>query len=251
MDVPSSSGIRPPNGWRQWLTIPEAPRVLPFALFLIIGSFQGKGFAGSEYWLYAAKTLLIGGMLWALRGWCPEMKWSFKFEAVACGMGIRALGIGLDVRIPSLDELWGRASKLVTGKPLEPPKPETPWNPLEFFRNAPALGWAFVTVRVLGRSLVVPPLEEVFYRSFVYRYLANPKFLELPLGVWHAMAFVVTCLMFGLAHPGQWAQGIVCGMAFQALVIRNRRLGDAMLAHATTNGIISVYAIATRQWQFT
>ena len=251
MDVPSPIGIRPPEGWRRWLAIPEVPRVLPFALFLIIGSFQGKGFAGSEYWLYAAKTLLIGAMLWAIRGWLPEMKWSFKIEAVVVGIVIAILWIGFDGKLPSLDELWGLARKLVTGKLPEPLKPEPPWNPLEFFRAAPALGWGFVLIRVLGRSLVVPPLEEVFYRSFVSRYLANPKFLELPLGVWHPMAFVVTSLMFGLAHPGQWIQAVVCGMAFQALVIRNRRLGDAMLAHATTNAIISAYAIATQQWQFT
>lgn len=251
MDAPSPAENRPPEGWRQWLAIPEVPRALPFALFLLIGSFQGKGFAGSEYWLYAAKTLGVGALLWAIRDWLPEMKWSFKAEAVLVGIGIATLWIGLDGKIPSLDEIWGHAQKLVTGKAPEPPKPETPWNPLEYFRDTPAVGWAFVAVRVLGRSLVVPPLEEVFYRSFVYRYLANPKFLDLPLGAWHTMAFVVTSLMFGLAHPGQWVQGIVCGMAFQALVIRNRRLGDAMLAHATTNVIISAYAIATRQWQFT
>ena len=251
MDAPSSTANRPPAGWRQWLTIPEVPRVLPFAVFLLVGSLQGKGFSGSEYWLYAAKTLGVGALLWALRNWLPEMNWNFKVEAVLVGLVIAALWIGLDGKIPSLDALWGHAQALVTGKAPEPPKPETPWNPLEFFRDAPALGWAFVAVRVLGRSLVVPPLEEVFYRSFVYRYLANPKFLDLPIGAWHSMACVVTSLMFGLAHPGQWVQGIVCGMAFQALVIRNRRLGDAMLAHATTNGIISAYAIATGQWQFT
>jgi CAAX prenyl protease-like protein len=113
------------------------------------------------------------------------------------------------------------------------------------------LGWCFVVVRVVGRSLVVPPLEEVFYRSFFYRYIASAKFMELPLGVWHTTAFFVTSTVFGLAHPGQWVQGILCGAAFQGLVVRKRRLGDAMLAHATTNLLISGYAIATGQWQFT
>lgn len=238
-------------GWRQWLEIPEVPRALPFALFLVIGSFQAKGFAGSEYWLYAAKTVFVGGLLWAIRGWLPEMRWAFRVEGVVVGLIIAALWIGLDGRIPSLSELWGMGQKWMTGKAPEPPKPEVPWNPLEYFHDVPALGWAFVVVRVLGRSLVVPPLEEVFYRSFFYRYLANPKFLDLPLSAWHATSFCLTSSLFGLAHPGQWVQGIVCGLAFQGLVIRNGRLGDAMLAHATTNLVISVYAIATRQWQFT
>ena len=239
------------QGWRRWLDQPEIPRALPFVLFLVLTALQGKFFSGSEYWLYALKTLLAGGMLWALRGWLPEMKWAFSAEAVIVGVGIAVLWIGLDGRIPSLDQLWGSVEKLVTGKTPEPAKPEEPWNPLARFAGNPALAWTFVVVRVLGRSLVVPPLEEVFYRSFFYRYIANPKFQELPLGIWHPVAFVATSAMFGLAHPGQWAQGIVCGAAFQWLVLRKKRLGDAMLAHATTNLLISGYAIATNQWRFT
>ena len=60
------------QGWRRWLDHPEIPRALPFVLFLVLTSLQGKFFAGSEYWLYAVKTLLAGAMLWALRGWLPE-----------------------------------------------------------------------------------------------------------------------------------------------------------------------------------
>ena len=231
--------------------MPEIPRALPFVLFLGLTSLQGKFFAGSEYWFYAVKTLLVGWMLWALRGYLPEMSWAFSWEALAVGTGIAVLWIGLDGRIPTLNDLWDAGNKLLTGKAPEPPKPEPPWNPLAFFAGNPALGWAFVAVRVLGRSLVVPPMEEVFYRSFFYRYIASPKFSELPLGVWHTTAFLVTSAVFGLAHPGQWAQGIMCGAAFQWLVIRKKRLGDAMLAHATTNLLISIYAIVTDQWQFT
>jgi CAAX prenyl protease-like protein len=106
-------------------------------------------------------------------------------------------------------------------------------------------------VRVLGRSIVVPMIEEVFYRSFFYRYVAGADFLSIPHRRWHPTAFVVTCLAFGLAHPGQWLQGIVCGAAYQWLVIRKDRLGDAMAAHGVTNLLISAYAIATGKWQFT
>jgi CAAX prenyl protease-like protein len=251
MDSPSNPKATPPAGWQQWLAIPEVPRALPFALFLLIGSFQGKGFFGSEYWMYAAKTIGVGLLLWSIRAWLPEMKWSFRIEGVVVGLVIAGLWIGLDGKIPSLDELWGMGRKLITGKAPEPPKPDVPWNPLEFYKDAPLLGWTFLMIRVLGRSLVVPPLEEVFYRSFLYRYFANPKFAELPLNTWHLVSFLSTSAVFGLSHPGQWVQAILCGLAFQALVVRFGRIGDAMLAHATTNLVISIYAIATRQWQFT
>jgi uncharacterized protein len=141
--------------------------------------------------------------------------------------------------------------RVITGKIPESAVPDSPWNPLAHFATNPELGWTFLLLRVLGRSLVVPAVEEVFYRSFFYRTLAGPKFNDLPIGVWHAPAFFITSLVFGLAHPGQWLPAIVCGAAYQLLVVTKKRLGDAMLAHATTNLIISGYAIATGQWQFT
>jgi uncharacterized protein len=241
----------PPHGLRRWLSIPEIPRALPFLLFVGLSSLQGKFFTGSEYWLYAVKTLLAGGMLWAFRGYIKEMKWAFSWAALGTGVGIAALWIGLEGLVPSLSELWDRAAGVVTGKVAEPSPAETPWNPLAFFADNPALGWTFLAIRVLGRSLVVPPLEEVFYRSLVYRSIAGTKFHEVPLGVWHTTAFIVTALVFGLAHPGQWLPAIVCGAAYQLLVIRKKRLGDAILAHATTNLLISAYATATGQWHFT
>jgi membrane protease YdiL (CAAX protease family) len=61
----------------------------------------------------------------------------------------------------------------------------------------------------------------------------------------------VTSLAFGLAHPGQWVQGVICGAAFQWLVIRKKRLGDAMTAHAITNLAVGAWAVGTGQWQFT
>ena len=251
MGLPASSNTAAHQGLRRWLAVPEIPRALPFLLFVVLGSLQGKLFDGSEYWIYAAKTLLVGGMLWVLRGYLAEMKWAFSWEALAIGTGIAMLWIGIDGLVPTLSELWDRSTGLITGVKPKPSEPEPPWSPLVFFADNPALAWCFIALRVLGRSLVVPPLEEVFYRSFFYRSIAGARFNEVPLGWWHPTAFVVTSLVFGLAHPGQWLPAIICGAAYQLLVIRKRRLGDAMLAHATTNLLISAYAITTGQWQFT
>lgn len=251
MATPNPNGIAGPHGVKRLLAMPELPRALPFILFVGLSSLQGKYFSGSEYWIYALKTLLVGGMLWSLRGYLPEMKWAFSGEALAVGVGIAVIWIGLEGLVPTLTELWDMTIKLFTGKTPEPATPEPPWNPLAHFGDNSALGWTLVAVRVLGRSLVVPPLEEVFYRSFLYRSIAGAKFDQVPLGAWNPTAFIVTTLFFGLAHPGQWLPAIVCGAAFQLLVIRKKRLGDAILAHAITNLLISGYAIATGNWQFT
>lgn len=231
--------------------MPEVPRALPFAVFLLIGSFAGKYFAGSEYWFYAIKTIVVAGLVWHFKPRLQEMKWAISPEAIGIGIVIAVLWIGLDGRIPSVGDIYDWANQKITGKVPEPAKPEEPWNPLAFFKDNPALAYGFLAIRVLGRSILVPMIEEVFYRSFFYRYIANPDFLSIPLKTWNPVAFLVTCAAFGLAHPGQWVQGIICGAAFQWLVLRKDRLGDAMTAHAVTNAIISAYAIAMNKWQFT
>ncbi len=244
-----STAPREPSG-PSWLALPEVPRALPFLLFLLVGSLAGKAFVGSEYWLYAAKTVGIGGLLWVWRRRLPEMRWAWSLEAIGVGVLIAVLWLSLAGRIPSLEDLWNLVRNLVTGKEVPPPKPAEVWNPLEFFKDQPVIGYALLSVRVLGRSLVVPALEEVFYRSFVYRYLISPNFLGIPLGTRNTKAWLATALLFGLSHPENWVPGILCGLAYQWLVIRRGRLGDAMFAHAVTNLLISGYAIGTGRWEF-
>ncbi len=236
---------------RNPLGLAELPRVLPFVLFLALGAAQGHFFSGSEYWIYAAKTVLVGAILWQWRHLITEMRWAISLSGVVVGLAVAALWIGLFDIVPSLEVLWYSARKLVTGEPVPTIPAEPLWNPVNFFAGQPALGWGLVAIRVLGRSVVVPAMEEVFYRSFFYRYIANPKFLEMPIGVWHSVAFFVTCTAFSASHPGQWLAAWICAASYQWLVIRHKRLGDAMLAHAVTNLAISIWAISTGRWEFT
>jgi CAAX prenyl protease-like protein len=100
-------------------------------------------------------------------------------------------------------------------------------------------------------TFVVPPLEEVFYRSFLYRYFVRLNFLEMPLNRFHPTSFIVTSLVFGLLHY-EWLPGILCGMAYQWLVLRKNRLGDAMTAHAITNFLLGVWVVwkGGAAWKF-
>ncbi len=244
----SPSHPKTPSG--SWLDMPEVPRGLPFVLFLLVGALAGKVFPGSEYWLYAAKTIGVGGLLWIWRRRIPEMRWAISIEAIVVGFAIAVLWLGLDGKIPSLGELWDLGRKLATGKAADAAKAAEVWNPLAFFRDQPVLGHAFVALRVAGRSLVVPAMEEVFYRSLFYRAIIAPKFVDIPLGTPNARAWILTSVVFGACHPEHWLPGILCGAAYQWLVIRRGRLGDAMLAHAVTNLLISAYAIGTGRWEF-
>jgi len=95
----------------------------------------------------------------------------------------------------------------------------------------------------------VPPIEESFYRSFVYRYVAKPDFVSVPLGTFSWTPLLVTSALFGLVHF-EWLAGLLCGLTYQALVIRKQRLGDAMTAHAITNFLLGVWVVWRNAWHF-
>lgn len=208
---------------------PVLIRVAPFAVFLALTFAQGRFGPASAYWLYLAKTLVGAVMIVWMRPRVVELKWAFSWEAVIAGVAVFGLWVGLDPHYPK----WVSATES--------------WNPLRDFGGG--LGWFFVVVRIIGSSLVVPPLEEVFYRSFLYRYVAKQDFLGVPLAFFAWTPLLVTSAIFGLAHR-EWLVGLLCGLTYQWLVIRKGRLGDAMTAHAVTNLLLGIWVVWKGAWQF-
>jgi CAAX prenyl protease-like protein len=170
-------------------------------------------------------------LLWAVWPVVSEMRWRASVEAVVVGVGVFAIWVGLDAWYPKL----GSAGAA--------------WNPFATFPNASGLAWVFVGVRLFGSTLVVPPLEEVFYRSFLYRYVQRADVTSVSLAGFHGLAFLATSVVFGLAHR-EWLAGILCGFAYQGLVCWKGRLGDAMTAHAITNLLLGLWVVTKGAWQF-
>jgi hypothetical protein len=210
---------------------PAAARVAPFVVFLALTFCQGKFGAASAYWFYFAKTLVGVWLIWEMRPFVAEMRWAVSWEAAVVGIGIFVVWVGLDPFYPKF--FAGGA----TG------------NPNDQFGENSMLAWFFITVHVLGMTFVVPPLEEAFYRSFLYRYIAKPDFQSVPLNQFLPLSFFATAAVFGFSH-NEWLAGILCGAAFQWLVLRKNRLGDAMTAHAITNCLLGVWIVWKHAWQF-
>jgi CAAX prenyl protease-like protein len=224
---------------------PATIRVAPFLVFLALTFCQGKFGAASAYWFYFAKTLVGVWLIWGMRPLVSEMRWAVSWEAILVGVGIFAVWVGLDSHYPKLDVVIAklRLAKFfgTTDQPV--------WNPhLQFGENS-TLAWLMIATRIAGSVLVVPPLEEVFYRSFVYRYIARPDFLSVSLKQFLPLPFLATAAVFGFAH-NEWLAGILCGAAYQWLVIRKGRLGDAMTAHAITNFLLGTWVVWQHAWHF-
>ncbi|MGN6386167.1 MAG: CAAX prenyl protease-related protein [Verrucomicrobiota bacterium] len=208
-----------------------AARVAPFFIFAALTTSQTLFGEAGRYWIYIAKSFVGAWLLWVVWPVVPEMRWKVSWEAVVVGLLVLVLWVGIDPFYPKY------------------PKEPKPWNPNTLYGEGSALAWILVVGRILGSSIVVPPMEEMFYRSFVYRYIINPKFDEVPLNRFHPLSFVITSVVFGMVHR-EWLAGILCGLAYQWLVVRKGRLGDAMTAHAITNFGLGVWIVYKGAWHF-
>ncbi|HVV72692.1 MAG TPA: CAAX prenyl protease-related protein [Verrucomicrobiae bacterium] len=219
---------------RKLQTSPIHARVAPYVLIVVLTVVQDQFSGAGRFWMYFAKMALGAWCVWEMRTLVPEMRWAVSWEAVLAGVLVFIIWVGLDPYYPKLELLF---------------KQGDPWDPFHQFGAGSATGWFFVAVRTVGSAIIVPPIEETFYRSFLYRYFVKLDFRSMPFSRLHWLSLVVTSLLFGLAHY-QWVTGVLCGLAFQGLVIRKNRLGDAMTAHAITNFLLGVWVVWKGAWIF-
>ena len=107
----------------------------------------------------------------------------------------------------------------------------------------------YIAVRLMGSALVVPLMEEIFWRSFLIRYIDKPDFLSLPVGRFSLLSFALTAVLFGLEH-NMVAAGIMAGAAYNALLYKTRSVAHCVLAHSVTNLSLGIYVIWTGSWNF-
>lgn len=120
------------------------------------------------------------------------------------------------------------------------------YNPTD---EAGQIDWLLVSFRIAGAALVVPIMEELFWRSFVQRWVQTPDFLALDPAQIGLKALLIASALFAIEHT-QWLAGLIAGLAYGWLYISTRNLWSPIVAHAVTNGVLGIYAVATHQWRF-
>lgn len=106
---------------------------------------------------------------------------------------------------------------------------------------APALLVAWIAIRVVGTVLLVPIVEELFFRGYLLARLAE----QGAKGRWFGL--VLSSAFFAALH-GRWLMAGVAGLALGALMLRRGLLGDAILAHGTANLVVAIWALARNDW---
>jgi CAAX prenyl protease-like protein len=92
-------------------------------------------------------------------------------------------------------------------------------------------------------------MEEIFWRSFLLRYLTNPDFQRLKVGTFSASALWVMVAASALAHP-EWLVAAAASLAYAFWLRRTGSLFGVIVAHATTNAALGGYVLVTGDWQY-
>jgi uncharacterized protein len=109
---------------------------------------------------------------------------------------------------------------------------------------------AVLLLRGLRASLIVPIVEELFWRAWLMRWLLKPNFAEVPLGAYSPQVFWIVAALFASEHGPYWDVGLAAGVLYNWWMIRTKSLGDLILAHGVTNACLSIYVVAAGKWEY-
>jgi CAAX prenyl protease-like protein len=107
----------------------------------------------------------------------------------------------------------------------------------------------FIGFRVFGAVMVVPVMEELFWRAFLIRWLVNEDFKSVAVGTFTWSSFAVTVALFGGEHY-QWLAGLICGALYNWLYYRRKDVFACVVAHAVSNAALAAWVLARGDWKF-
>jgi hypothetical protein len=212
-------------------------RILPFALYMafiaVSDTLQRFGWTVKElHWLYPVKAAVV--MLALLAFWRSYSELAWKplrartwLASVATGLVVLVLWINLDADWMQIGSPAGYQPLTADGRP----------------------DWLLVAVRLAGAALIVPVMEELFWRSFLLRWIDRPAFLTLAPAFASVKALLITTVLFGFEHS-LWLAGMVAGAAYGLLYMRTGTLWAPVIAHTVTNGMLGVWVVATGSWTY-
>lgn len=109
--------------------------------------------------------------------------------------------------------------------------------------------WALIAVRIVGAAIVVPLMEELFWRGFLMRWVDRRAFLTLAPGEVSTFAWIASSAVFALAHD-LWLAGFVAGLVYGQLYRMTGNLWVPIAAHAMTNLVLAAWVVHGLHWSF-
>ncbi|HEY2925709.1 CAAX prenyl protease-related protein [Piscinibacter sp.] len=214
-------------------------RIAPFAVFMALLALRSElpGRLGDDIdarWVYGWTVLLVGALLWRFRREYGELSAQLLPDAkeALLGVAVGALVFGLWI---VLDAPWMKLGDAgASFRPID---------------SQGQMQWPLVAVRWAGAVLMVPVMEELFWRSFLMRWIERAQFESVVPARVGIGAVVLSTFVFTLAHT-LWLAAVVAGLAYAWLYVRTGKLWVPVIAHAVTNGVLGGWVVITGNWAY-
>ncbi len=188
--------------------------ILPFAVFMF-SALLAQAFSQQPGVVYPARAALMAGALWMFWPLYRKLDWQLDWIAVGVGAVIGLAWVLIPVPEPDTTPPYGTLSG--------------------------GLLVLWFVARGIGTSLLVPVIEELFFRGYL-----EQRFKRNDTVVWAIAAATAVAAIFGLLHD-RWIEAVVASLAFSFVMHRSGRVTDAIVAHGVANAIVFAVAAGTGQ----
>lgn len=212
----------------------EKALLIPFTVFIglfVPGLFPWPADSDARYVIYPVQTIVCAALLW--RYWRRYQFNGVKNPALTVSVGVLVFGLWI-----APQAFFGTAPRVEGFDP-------------NMLANSPSLYWPSLGLRFLRLVVIVPLVEELFWRGFLLRYLIGTPADRIPFGKFTWWSFVIVSVGFMLEHQtADYAAALVTGGLYNWVAYRTKSQGSCVLAHAVTNLLLGIYVMVSGQWGF-
>ncbi|HEY4341145.1 MAG TPA: exosortase E/protease, VPEID-CTERM system [Steroidobacteraceae bacterium] len=208
-----------------------------------------QGVAGTTAYLLPFLTILATGMLSRAASGTFERLYPLRLIAAAAAIGycwprLRTLDLRFTWRAiatgVAVFALWLVGAHFLSASQAMP---------VGLAALSPLWRGLWIAARVAAAVITVPIAEELAYRGYLLRRFKSADFESVSFAAAGAWALCLSSIIFGIGHGAWWIPATAAGVAYGMLAMRTGRIGEAIAAHATTNGLIAVWVLFLQQWQ--
>src|SRR5438045_6244245 len=182
-------------------------------------------FTSAEYWIYPVQTILCGALL-------IRFYREYRFLSPSRVGFIMVTGVLVFLLWISPQQFLGLPPRTIG------------FNPASIFGNQSPLYWPTIILRFLRLVIVVPFVEEIFWRGFLLRYFIDENFERVPFGAFSCLSFSIVALSFAFSHsPADWSVALVTGVIYNGVAYRTKNLSSCILKSSVTNHLFALWLL--------
>ncbi len=216
---------------------PSIPWIGPFVVFMALLALAPSLPFGQPWESILRVTILTLVLVFLSGDVVRSLRIRHALPSIVLGVAVCAMWVAPDLLVPGWRSHWLFQND-ITGTLKTSIAPEELSNPL------------VVVLRIVRAALLVPIIEELFWRGWLPRWIVNNDWQKVPLGTYNTLAFLGTAVLFASEHGPYWEVGLLCGLIYNWWMWRTKSLGDVVLVHAVTNAALSAFVLVTKRYEY-